>query len=126
MEESRFPSYLDEGPHGEQVGQHGGEPLGQAALGDEAQLQLRQTNGVVPLLPGPAGDVEQVSLRRRSERVCSCQSPRGQNPRNGGGGGGGGIGGAHLVVVLKHLGDNPDFGVVVLDGDHSGGGTKVM
>lgn len=51
-------SYLDEGPHGEKVGQHGGEPLSQAALGNEAELQLRQTNGVVSLLPGPAGDVE--------------------------------------------------------------------
>ena len=56
-------SYLDEGPHGEKVGQHGGEPLSKAALGNEAELQLCQANGVVSLLPRPAGDVEEVSLR---------------------------------------------------------------
>lgn len=56
-------SYLDEGPHGEKVGQHCGEPLSQAALGNEAKLQLCQTNGIISLLPGPAGDVEQVSLQ---------------------------------------------------------------
>lgn len=54
---------LDEGPHGEQVGQHGGEALSQAALSNEAELQLSKTNCVVPLLPGPAWDVEEVSLK---------------------------------------------------------------
>lgn len=57
--------YLDEGPHGEQVGQHGGEPLSQAALSNEAELQLRKTNSVVALLPGPARDVKEVSLKGR-------------------------------------------------------------
>lgn len=68
-------SYLDEGPHGEKVGQHGGEPLSQAALSNEAELQLRQTNGIVSLLPGPAGDVEQVSLQREDTHthVHSCK-----------------------------------------------------
>ena len=55
--------YLDEGPHGEEVGQHGGEALSQAALGDEAKLQLGKTNGVIPLLPGPARDVQKVGLK---------------------------------------------------------------
>lgn len=61
-EVSAVAGYLDEGPHGEQVGQHGREPLSQAALSDEAELQLSETNGVVPLFPGPAWDVEEVSL----------------------------------------------------------------
>ena len=50
------------GPHGEQVGHHGAEPRGEAGLGDEAQLELGQTDDVVSLLPVPAGDVEQVGL----------------------------------------------------------------
>ena len=55
--------HLDEGPHGEQVGQHGGQALGQAALGDEAKLQLRQADGVIPFLPVPTWNVQQVGLR---------------------------------------------------------------
>lgn len=55
--------YLDEGPHGEKVGQHGGETLSQAALGDEAEFQLCKANGVISLLPVPAWDVQKVSLR---------------------------------------------------------------
>lgn len=62
-EVSAVAGYLDEGPHGEEVGEHGGEPLSQAALSDEAELQLSKTNGVVPLLPGPAWDVQEVSLK---------------------------------------------------------------
>lgn len=54
--------YLDEGPHGEKVGQHGGEALSQAALGDETELQLCKANGVISLLPGPAWDVQKVGL----------------------------------------------------------------
>lgn len=54
--------YLDEGPHGEEVGQHGGEALSQAALGDEAKLQLRKANGIIPLLPVPAWDVQKMCL----------------------------------------------------------------
>ena len=59
-----FPSstYCFEGPHSEEVGHHGAEPRGEAGLGDEAQLELGQTDDVVPLLPVPAGDVEQVGL----------------------------------------------------------------
>ena len=49
-------------PHGEEVGHHGAEAGGEAGLGDEAQLELGQTDDVVPLLPVPAGDVEQVCL----------------------------------------------------------------
>lgn len=61
-------AYLDEGPHGEQVGQHGGETLSQAALGDEAELQLRKTNGVIALLPGPARDVQKVGLKGQQKK----------------------------------------------------------
>lgn len=66
-EVSAAAGYLDEGPHGEEVGQHGGEPLSQAALGDEAELQLGKTNSVVSLLPGPARDVQEVGLRGGKE-----------------------------------------------------------
>lgn len=55
--------YLDEGPHGEKVGQHGGEALSQAALGDEAKFQLCKANGVISLLPVPARDVQKMSLK---------------------------------------------------------------
>ena len=50
------------GPHSEQVGHHGAEPGGQAGLGDEAKLELGQTDDIIPLLPVPAGDIEQVGL----------------------------------------------------------------
>ena len=50
------------GPHGEEVCHHGTEARGEARLGDEAELELRQADDVVPLLPVPAGDVEQVGL----------------------------------------------------------------
>ncbi len=56
-------NYLDKGSHGEKVGEHGGEALSQAALGDEAKFQLRKTNGIISLLPGPAGDVQKVGLK---------------------------------------------------------------
>ena len=58
-------------PHGEEVCHHGAESRGEAGLGDEAQLELGQTDDVVPLLPVPAGDVEQVGL----------QSDESQNPQ---------------------------------------------
>ena len=51
-----------EGPHGEEVCHHGAESRGEAGLGNEAQLELGQTDDVVSLLPVPAGDVEQVGL----------------------------------------------------------------
>ena len=50
------------GPHSEEVGHHGAEARGKAGLGDEAQLELGQTDDVVTLLPVPAGDVQQVGL----------------------------------------------------------------
>ena len=50
------------GPHGEQVCHQGGEPRGQAGLSDEAELELRQADDVVPVTEGPAGDVHKVSL----------------------------------------------------------------
>lgn len=73
--------YLDEGPHGEKVGQHGGEALSQAALGDEAELQLRKANGVISLLPGPAWDVQKVGLKGERQRTfIPNMFPRCQNP----------------------------------------------
>ena len=56
-------TYRFERPHGEKVGHHGAEARGQAGLGDEAELELCQADDVVPLLPVPAGDVEQVGLQ---------------------------------------------------------------
>lgn len=55
--------YLDEGPHGEEVGQHGGQALGQAALSDEPCLQLCQADSIIALLPVPAWNVQQMGLR---------------------------------------------------------------
>lgn len=60
--------YLDEGPHGKEVGQHGGKTLSQAALGNEAKFQLGKTNGIISLLPGPAWDVQKVGLRGEKHR----------------------------------------------------------
>ena len=45
------------GPHGEQVCHHGGEAGREAGLGDEAELELRQADHVITLLPVPARDV---------------------------------------------------------------------
>lgn len=120
---SRNSSYLDEGPHGEKVGQHCGEPLSQAALGNEAKLQLRQTNGIISLLPGPAGDVEQVRLQTGHTHTHTFVAANVLKSESGRVAGTSRT--SNLVVVLQHLSDNPDFWMVVLDGDHSGGGTKV-
>lgn len=74
--------YLDEGPHGEEVGQHGGKTLSQAALGNEAKFQLGKTNGVISLLPGPAWDVQKVGLRgEKHGGVVALQTYR-QNLKN--------------------------------------------
>ncbi len=62
---------LDVGPHGEEIGQHGGQTLGQAALSDEAQLQLGEADGVIALLPVPARDVEKMRLEKtKTESAC--------------------------------------------------------
>ena len=55
-------TYCVERPHGEQVCHHGAEARGEAGLGDEAELELSEADDVIPLLPVPAGDVEQVGL----------------------------------------------------------------
>ena len=52
------------GPHGEQVGHHGAEAGGEAGLGDEAELELRQADHVVTLLPVPARDVQKIRLQK--------------------------------------------------------------
>ena len=51
-----------EAPHGEQVCHHGAEPGGEAGLGDEAELELRQADHVITLLPVPARDVQKIRL----------------------------------------------------------------
>ena len=56
-----------EAPHGEQVCHHGAEPGGEAGLGDEAELELRQTDDVITLLPVPAGDVQKIRLNKISQ-----------------------------------------------------------
>lgn len=62
---SRLLGYLDEGPHGEEVGQHGGQALSQTALGNETCLQLGQADSIVALLPVPAWNVQQMGLECR-------------------------------------------------------------
>ena len=54
--------YRVPGPHGEEVCHHGAESGSKTGLCDEAKLELCQADHVVPLLPVPAGDVEQVGL----------------------------------------------------------------
>ena len=53
------------GPHREEVRHEGGEAGREAALGDEAELHLGETDGVITPLPVPAGDVQQVRLERQ-------------------------------------------------------------
>ena len=48
--------------HGKEVCHHGAESGSKTGLCDEAKLELCQADHVVPLLPVPAGDVEQVGL----------------------------------------------------------------
>lgn len=43
--------------HGKEVGHHGGKAGSEAALRDEAELQLRQADHVVTLLPVPRWNV---------------------------------------------------------------------
>ena len=57
----QFP-YRVEAPHGEQVCHHGAEPGGEAGLGNEAELELRQADDVITLLPVPAGDIQKIRL----------------------------------------------------------------
>lgn len=54
--------YLNKGSHGEEVGQHGGQALGQTALGNETCLELRQADSIITFLPVPAWNVQQMSL----------------------------------------------------------------
>ena len=52
----------DEGAHSKEVCHHGAESGSKTGLCDEAKLELCEADHVVPLLPVPAGDVEQVGL----------------------------------------------------------------
>ena len=49
--------------HGKQVCHHGAEPGGEAGLGNEAELELRQADHVITLLPVPARDVQKIRLK---------------------------------------------------------------
>ena len=50
--------------HSEEVCHHGAESRGEAGLGDEAELELRQADHVVTLLPVPARDVQKIRLQK--------------------------------------------------------------
>ena len=58
----RIWPYRVKAPHGEQVCHHGAEPGGEAGLGNEAKLELRQADDVITLFPVPAGDVQKIRL----------------------------------------------------------------
>ena len=49
-------------PHGEKVCHHGAESRSKTGLGDKSEFELGEADHVVPLLPVPAGDVQQVGL----------------------------------------------------------------
>ena len=49
-------------PHGEKVCHHGAESRSKTGLGNESEFELGEADHVVPLLPVPAGDVQQVGL----------------------------------------------------------------
>lgn len=51
-----------EAPHGEKVRHHGGKAWSKAALSDETQLQLRQTDHIIALLPVPRRYVKKIGL----------------------------------------------------------------
>ena len=48
--------------HHEEVCHHGAESRSKTGLGDESEFELGEADHVVPLLPVPAGDVQQVGL----------------------------------------------------------------
>ena len=48
--------------HHEEVCHHGAESRSKTGLCDESKLELCEADHVVPLLPVPAGDVQQVGL----------------------------------------------------------------
>ena len=48
--------------HHEEVCHHGAESRCKTGLGDESEFELGEADHVVPLLPVPAGDVQQVGL----------------------------------------------------------------
>ena len=52
----------DEGAHSKEVCHHGAESRSKTGLGDESKFELCEADHVVPLLPVPAGDVQQVGL----------------------------------------------------------------
>ena len=52
----------DEGAHSKEVCHHGAESRSKTGLGDEPKFELCEADHVVPLLPVPAGDVQQVGL----------------------------------------------------------------
>ena len=50
------------GTHSKEVCHHGAESRSKTGLGDESEFELGEADHVVPLLPVPAGDVQQVGL----------------------------------------------------------------
>ncbi len=64
------------GPHGEEVGHERREAGREAGLRDEAEFELGEADGVVPALPVPRRDVEQVRLRGTHELSFVCLGAR--------------------------------------------------
>ena len=48
--------------HHEEIGHHGAESRSKTGLSDEAKFEFCEADHVVPLLPVPAGDVQQEGL----------------------------------------------------------------
>ena len=55
-------TYCFEGAHSKEVCHHGAESRSKTGLCDESKFELCEADHVVPLLPVPAGDVQQVGL----------------------------------------------------------------
>ena len=55
-------THLDIRMHHEEISHHGAESRSKTGLCDESKFELCEADHVVPLLPVPAGDVQQVGL----------------------------------------------------------------
>ena len=86
------------GPHGEQVGHERGEAGGEAGLANEAELEFRQADHVIPVTQTPAGDVHQIGLVITFRLLNKYAD-------------------LNLVVILHQLDDHSHIMGVVLDGD---------
>ena len=63
------------GPHGEEVGHQCWEARSQTALSNETQLELCHTHCIITALPVPAGDIQQVGLRKQNNHylLSTCR-----------------------------------------------------